>query len=259
MKQRFNYKYVFGPVYSWRLGISLGIDPVPGNLKYCSFNCVYCQLGKTAGFCRRRRIFVPTAKIIGELASLAPLKVDYITFSGRGEPTLAKNLGQIIEGIRKIRREKIAVITNASLLGQKEVRRDLAAADVVLAKLDAYDEKSFREINRPGAVHFKSILQGIKKFRREYKGRLVLQIMFIKENKDRAAELARLARAIRPDEVQLNTPLRKSPARPLSRPAMRRIKHAFKAFRVRMVYDTPRRRVRPLNQKSTIGRHGLKK
>jgi len=250
------YKYIFGPVYSWRLGISLGVDPLSAKAKICSFDCIYCQLGRTPQRSRHRRTFVPTDELVREINAVPLKKIDYVTFAGRGEPTLARNLGAMIKSVRKTRREKIAVITNASLMDQKGVRDDLALADFVLAKLDAWDQASFAKINRPGHARFFQIVRGIKKFRRQFRGKLALQIMFMKPNRDHAACLAALARDIRPDEIQINTPLRENPCLPLSVKEMKEIKKAFYGFPVTMVYEARRQRVRPLNDKSTEKRHG---
>lgn len=251
------FKYVFGPVYSWRLGISLGIDPLSVKKKTCNYNCIYCQLGRTQERSRRRQVFVPVSLIIQELRCLPNIKVEYITFAGRGEPTLASNLGRMIRAIRCFRSEKIAVITNGSLLYQKGVRRDLALADFVLIKLDAADVAGWRRINRPvSGIGFKRMFEGIKKFRRQYKGRFGLQIMLMNENQADMQPLAGLAREIQPDEIQLNTPLRKNPVKPLSRAVMQRLKRAFKGFQVRMVYETERKKSSPIDPSATRRRHG---
>ncbi|MDD5655136.1 MAG: radical SAM protein, partial [Candidatus Omnitrophica bacterium] len=136
------FKYIYGPVPSWRLGSSLGIDPVSKGRKICSFDCVYCQIGKAGLFIKERKRFIDTGEIIAELAGLPPLKIDYLTFSGAGEPTLAENLGEMIKAVKAIRPEPIAVITNGSLMTQADVRQELALADFVIAKLDAYSPES---------------------------------------------------------------------------------------------------------------------
>src|ERR1041385_6644219 len=119
------FKYIYGPVYSWRLGISLGIDPISRKEKICNYDCVYCQLGPTTQWVLERQVFIPTENVIEEIGRLKDIPLDYLTFSGRGEPTLAANLGQMIRGLKKIRREKIAVITNSSLLHSPDVQDDL--------------------------------------------------------------------------------------------------------------------------------------
>ena len=132
VKKTGRFKYLYGPVSSWRLGSSLGIDPISTTGKICSFDCLYCQLGSGAAYTRKRRLYVPTEEIIKEIEQLPKdLAIDYFTFSGRGEPTLALNIGEIIRKLRTIRKEKIAVITNASLMDKISLRRELALADFV--------------------------------------------------------------------------------------------------------------------------------
>jgi len=139
------FKYIYGPVYSWRMGMSLGIDPITADKKICNFDCIYCQLGRTTRFYTEREDFVPVDDIIKEIESLPPVDIDYYTFSGRGEPTLAKNLGAMIKAVRKLTKGKVAVITNAALIGQQAVQDDLMLADLILAKLDAGDDHALNE------------------------------------------------------------------------------------------------------------------
>ena len=178
-----DYKYIYGPVPSWRLGSSLGIDPISDKDKICTFDCIYCQLGKTYKFTAERKVYIPADKIIDEINSLPEIKIDYITFSGAGEPTLAANLGKMIESVRLLRKEKIAVITNSSLMNRPDVRNDLMLSDFVLAKLDSCSQKTLDLINRPmKQITFNSILDGIKQFKLSYKGKFALQIMFVEKN-----------------------------------------------------------------------------
>jgi len=134
---RKNYKYIYGPIPSWRLGSSLGIDPLSKGEKICTFDCVYCQIGNNKLLTDKRETFVKVRDIVEELDSLPPIEIDYITFSGTGEPTLAENLGQIVKTLKKIRNEKIAILTNSSLMHRKDVQEDLFQADFIVAKLDA--------------------------------------------------------------------------------------------------------------------------
>lgn len=233
----------YGPVPSWRLGRSLGIDLLPGQGKTCSFDCVYCQLGRTTCFAVERQVFVETEQLRAELDGL-PLTaadVDYLTFSGTGEPTLAANLGEAIDLLRErpsLRGVPVAVLTNATLLSQPDVCHDLARADLVVAKLDAPDEELFQTINRPIAgVTWFHLVKGIHAFRQEFDGKLALQMMFIDANRQRAGEMAALARSLSPDGVQLNTPLRASPTPPLNRAAMAEIEQAFSGLPVVGVYS----------------------
>jgi len=257
------FKYIYGPVASWRLGISLGVDLLSRKKKTCTFDCIYCQVGKAGPFCGERKVFVPLKEIIREINSLPRRHLDYITFSGSGEPALAKNLGQAIRTVKKLKRAAVAVITNGSLLSQKDVSRDLQAADFVLVKLDAPSEALLRRINRPRAdMKFSSLLKGIKKFRAGFKGKLGLQIMFIKENKDCAKEMAGLAKELQPDEIQLNTPLRPCAVKPLSKKEMEQIKSHFiricaDKIKITGVYDAVRKNVTPINKCDTLRRRGV--
>lgn len=239
------YRYIYGPVSSWRLGRSLGVDPVyTGKGKICSFDCIYCQVGKVYLLTGKRKIFIPTTKIVEEIKKLPPLKIDYITFSGAGEPTLAANLGDIIKEIRKIRSEKIAVLTNSGLIDKKDVQEDLALADCVIAKLDGHSKELFAKINKPEkGARFEKILKGLGEFSSRYKGKFALQIMFAEENKKYAREIACVARKLKPDEIQLNTPLRPCGIKPLSKSEMERVKNFFKGTNCVSVYDAKKRKV----------------
>ncbi len=251
------YKYIYGPVPSWRLGSSLGIDPISDRKKICSFDCIYCQLGKTRVHTKKRKVFIPTEKVIEEIQSLPPVNIDYITFSGRGEPTLAKNLGEMITGVKRIRKEPVAVLTNAGLLHEKEVRKDLSQADFVVAKLDASSEEIFKKISRPvRGVNLSKVIEGIKKFLKNYHGKLALQIMFVKENEKYAKEIAQLAKTIGADEVQLNTPLRPCAVKPLSKKKMKEIEKYFKGLNAISVYKSVRKKVKPVSKKDTLKRRG---
>lgn len=251
------YRYIYGPVPSWRLGSSLGIDPISDKKKICSFDCVYCQLGKTELYTRKRKVFIPTEKIIEEIRSLPPLEADHITFSGRGEPTLAKNLGEMIAGVKRIRKEPVAVLTNASLLYEEEVREDLLQADFVVVKLDVCFEELFKKVNKPvRGIDLLKVTEGIKKFVSDHHGKCALQIMFIKANEKYVKEMVRLAKRIGADEIQLNTPLRSCAVRPLSEKKMEEIRKCFKGLNVISVYKSVRKKVKPVSGKDTLRRRG---
>ena len=250
-------KYLYGPVHSWRLGNSLGIDLLSGEDKICSFNCEYCQVGSQSHHVVTRGTYVPTSSIIKELKSLPNVAIDYITFSGRGEPTLAKNLGEAIKAVKELRKEPVAVLTNSSLMYRKDVRSELSLADLVACKLDADSDETFAVINSPARDGtFVNLLKGIKDFRKVYKGKLALQIMFVKENMRKASKIAELAKSINPDEVQINTPLRPSLQKALSESEISKIKKAFKNFRVISVYDKPLEKITPIDQEETLKRRG---
>jgi wyosine [tRNA(Phe)-imidazoG37] synthetase (radical SAM superfamily) len=252
------YSCIYGPVNSWRLNRSLGIDPVAGKIKVCTFNCIYCQAGRAKPYSGRRKVFVPTDRIAKEIQSMPDLKIDYITFSGACEPTLAKNLGDIIKSIRKIRNEKIAVLTNSSLVNKRDVQQDLSLADLVAVKLDVPDKRLFQRINQPReGLNLDNIIKGIKAFKAHYKGRLAIQIMFMKDNLQYAKEIARIAKTIKPDEVYINTPLRPCSIKPLTKKEIEHVKSYFKGIRLISVYDRVKKSMtKPLDAQDTIRRRG---
>jgi wyosine [tRNA(Phe)-imidazoG37] synthetase (radical SAM superfamily) len=241
-------------VPSWRLGRSLGIDLLPGRGKNCTFDCVYCQLGWTTCFAVERQVFVETGHLRAELDAmlLTAADVDYLTFSGTGEPTLAANLGEAIDLVRDwpaLQGVPVAVLTNATLLSRPDVCHDLAHADLVVARLDAPDEALFQAINRPVvSVARSQVVEGIRAFCQEFDGRLALQMMFVGANRERADEMAALARGLNPNEVQLNTPLRTSPTPPLSREAMAEIEAGFAGLPVVSVYSARPPKIRVLDR-----------
>ncbi|HAF96372.1 MAG: hypothetical protein A2021_00680 [Elusimicrobia bacterium GWF2_52_66] len=214
------FKYCYGPVGSWRLGVSLGIDPISRPEKICDFNCVYCQLGDCAPVHPERAVYVQPQALGAELSALkAP--ADYLTFSGRGEPTLAANLKELLLECGRLRPEKTALITNASMMCSEKIREDLTAFDFVIAKLDAPNNELFRKINRPGPrICFDEIIKGLVPFSKGRRNRLAIQTMLIDRNKAYTRDFAALYTMISPDEVQLNTPLRPCSEKPLSRNEM---------------------------------------
>ena len=244
---------IYGPVPSWRLGRSLGIDLLSTQGKTCSFNCVYCQLGNTVHPLAERKEFVPISSLVLELERVRGVPADYATFSGVGEPTLASNLGDAIRMVKSVLGLPVAVLTNSSLMPREDVRQELAQADVVVSKLDAPAEELFHKINRPSTSYsLDEILQGIRRFREEFGGKLALQIMFISANKDYAPDIAEIAEQLSRDEVQLNTPLRPCAVPPLAPEEMSCIKRAFSQHRnVLIVYEASRPEVAPLNMDET--------
>jgi len=244
---------IYGPVPSWRLGRSLGIDMVSTRLKTCSFDCVYCQLGSTLNRQADRKEFVSLKSLEHELDSLPPIEADYVTFSGVGEPTLAKNLGEAIELARRTLHIPIAVLTNSSLMHEPGVREDLACADVVVAKLDAPDDNLLQLVNRPVfRLTIDQVTEGIKSFRSIFAGKLAIQIMFINTNHRKAPELAELVRGFSADEAQVNTPLRPCPVKPLNPNDLDKIKRHFAELKnVFTVYEASKPAVTPMDPQQT--------
>jgi wyosine [tRNA(Phe)-imidazoG37] synthetase (radical SAM superfamily) len=205
-------------------------------------------------------LYVPTEKVLEEMAELPDVAIDYLTFSGIGEPTLAQNLGEVVSAVRRIRGEPIAVLTNASLISREDVREDLFSADYVIAKLDACSKASFEAVNRPApGIAWQDVLEGLKRFRADFGGEMALQIMFVHSNKDSAREIAWIAREINPDEVQINTPLRPCREVPLSREIMGGIKGFFRGMNCVSVYDAEKVSVEPISKEHTMLRRGKKK
>ena len=234
-------RLIYGPVPSWRLGRSLGVDAVSTPSKACSFDCIYCQLGRTRHPLTERQVFVQPSQLRQELAEVGDTPMDYVTFSGMAEPTLAANLGELVAVVRERFVQPLAILTNSSLMKRDDVRRDLALFDVVVAKVDAPDELLYQRINRPFVNYaLAEVLWGIHRFREEFQGKLALQMMFVEANQDRAEEMAEIALDLSPDEVQLNTPLRPNPERPLSSEEMEEIEAVFAGLPVLNVYKATR-------------------
>ncbi len=202
---------VYGPVPSRRLGRSLGVSPIPR--KTCTYSCVYCQLGRTSTLTTQRRSFFPKEDVVGEIASSLPDSgAEYITFAGDGEPTLCKDLGWLVGQCKAQFGIPVAVITNGSLLDRPQVRADLMEADVVMPSLDAGSAALFRRINRPHkSVTYDKVLEGLVAFRREYHGRLWVEVMLVRGLNDSPESLDDLKHAldrVAPDQVHLTMPIR---------------------------------------------------
>lgn len=205
-----------------------------------------------------RQTYVPEDDIMKELEMLPQdISIDYLTLSGRGEPTLAKNLGGMIKLLKTVRKEPVAVITNSSLIGKQDVREELSYADFVIAKLDSCSQKSFMEINNPlPEMKFENIVEGMEIFRKHFGGKMALQIMFIQENIKYADEIAEIAKKIGPDEVQINTPLRPCAIDPIGREELTQIKDLFTGLNVIAVYESTKRHVNPISNRDTLKRRG---
>jgi len=206
-------KYIFGPVPSRRLGRSLGVDLVP--YKTCTFDCIYCDLGRTTHKTISRQSYVSPEEIQGELEiclSALEKNPDYITISGSGEPTLNTNIGEIIRKIKEITSTPVAVLTNSSLLSFSEVRRDLLEANLILPSIDAVTPALFEYINRPHqSLKIEEIISGLIQFRKQYRGQIWLEILFCRGVNDGRDEIEKLKEVIdRMDlnRIQLNTPIR---------------------------------------------------
>ncbi len=193
--------------------MSLGVDIVP--LKTCTFDCVYCQLGSAPSRTTQRQSYVPKEAVLDELRKALDNeadRIDFITFSGSGEPTLNSDIGEIIDQIKTFTRAPVAVITNGSLLYRDDVRKDLSGADLVVPSLDAVTAAIFGKINRPDEnFTVDLIIEGLKKFTQEFTGKIWLEIVIVKGINDDPEELkqaAELARDLKVDRIHLNTVVR---------------------------------------------------
>ncbi len=217
---------VYGPVSSWRLGRSLGID-VLAPPKKCTFNCVYCQLGQTtihvSGPEALNEPLIGVDQVLHDLdETLQRLDVDtvdIVTFSGTGEPTLHPDLGHIAHAVkRRVRGVPLALLTNASLLYREHLRAALSPFDLVVAKLDAGDDATLRAINRPAddALTCDALIHSLKQFQSGFTGDLALEVMLLSSTRGQATNvvgqpLQRLVEAIldvKPAVVQLDVPHR---------------------------------------------------
>ena len=203
------YKYLFGPVFSRRLGRSLGVDLLP--YKTCSLDCVYCECGATTTLTAVPAGFVSVESVIAELDNYLAHQpaLDFITFAGSGEPTLHDGLGSIIAHIKnKHANYKVAVLTNGTLFTRPPIRRAVLMADLLVPSLDGATAASFNTINRPDpSIDVTSVIEGLVALRKEYRGTFVLEVFIVPGVNDSAEEVAALREAalrIAPDAIQLN-------------------------------------------------------
>jgi wyosine [tRNA(Phe)-imidazoG37] synthetase (radical SAM superfamily) len=204
------FKFIFGPVPSRRLGMSLGVDLVPQ--KVCSLDCVYCEVGTTTKLTTERMEYVPYDKVVSELTEYltnnpAP---DYITFSGFGEPLLNSRIGDVLKFIKvNYPQLKVAILTNGTLLSDKNVRAEIMQADVILPSIDAATDKIYKKLNRP-EKHLKveKHIKGLIDFRKEFEGEIWLEVFILPDYNDNNTEICELKKTIheiQPTMVQLNT------------------------------------------------------
>ena len=204
------YRYIFGPVPSRRLGISLGVDLIPP--KTCSYNCIYCESGKTTNLTVERREYVPLDDVLKELDSVLKThpRLDFVTYSGSGEPTLHSRISEVTRFIKeKYPEYKTALLTNGSLFYDEKVRRDCLDIDVVIPSLDCAGETEFKKVDRPHhSLSAAVVNEGIARFRTEYTGQIWLEIFIVPGINDTDEEIGRInaeIAKIRPDKIQLNT------------------------------------------------------
>ncbi|HRY29932.1 MAG TPA: radical SAM protein [Elusimicrobiota bacterium] len=228
---------VFGPVPSRRLGRSLGINNIPP--KICSYNCVYCQVGRTSDLSPERKPFYPPEELFAEVRTrLKTLRdagepVDALTFAPDGEPTLDENFGRAVDLLKTLG-VKVAVLTNASLLFREDVRNELARADWVCLKVDTVDEKLWRRVNRPApAVTLSSLLDGMRAFSKIYRGELVTDSMLLAGYNDDPPGVRKLAgflRELKPKKAYLSVPTRPPAEQSVKTPSTAAVENACRLF-----------------------------
>jgi len=253
------YNTLFGPVPSRRLGISLGVDLVP--MKTCTLNCIYCECGKTSHLTFERKEYVSFEAVKKELTHYLAhhARPDYITFSGSGEPTLNSKIGDVIRFLKdRVPDVPVAVLTNSTLISQKQVRSDIKNALVVIPSLDAATEKIFNKINRPSPhLHVDKIIDGLIRFRKEYDGAIWLEVFIIPGMNDTTAELNALKLVIgkiKPDQVHLNTldrPGSVSTLRTATREELEHVLDVFQMENVAIVADPPEHKALVAYRKDT--------
>jgi len=203
------FQYIFGPVPSRRLGRSLGVDLVP--FKTCTYDCIYCQLGRTTNKTITREEYVPLDNVVNEVEQSLEngSSPDYITLSGSGEPTLYSKLGRTIERVKELTDVPVAVLTNGSLLWDPEVQDEVAQADLVVPSLDAGDQQLFQYVNRPHPkIIFEQMLDGLIAFRKRFQRLIWLEVFVLGGVTAVRAEIEKIAsyaNKIQPDRIQLNT------------------------------------------------------
>jgi len=203
---------VYGIVPSRRLGRSLGLSTIP--LSTCTYSCVYCQLGRTKNMTMERKDFFDIDELVKEVKGYIDKTDDFdvITLVGEGEPTLYSQTGKLIKRIKQIFNKPVALITNGSLFFLEEVRQECMNADIVMPTLDAWDDKSFRTLNRPfKTIAFEKMYKGLQDFRKDYKGDFYLEIMCVKGITDKGNNMTLLTDKInrlKPDKIFVNTPVR---------------------------------------------------
>jgi len=222
---------IFGPVPSRRLGFSLGVDTIP--FKTCSLNCIYCQLGRTINKTIQRKEYIAADDILREIEEVLRegKRIDYITFSGSGEPTLNSEIRRMISRIKELTSIPLAILTNGTLLYRPRIREDLMEADLVIPSLDTVTQEIFEMVNRPHpSLKIEKVITGIDSFSQEFNGKVWLEIMVVKGINDSLEEIEKAAQVIKQmnlEKIQLNTVVRPPAeefARPLTREDLNNIK-----------------------------------
>lgn len=221
---------VFGPIRSRRLGSSLGVNLLPSKGKLCNFDCVYCECGwnkdgKSDGrFPELKDIEAALEEKMSRAADEG-VPVDSITFSGNGEPTIHPAFAQVIDVTLRLRdryfpQAKVSVLSNATMIGRKDVAEALMRVDNPILKIDASSDELIQKINKPaGSYRLAEVVENLRKF----EGRFVLQTMFLRSEEFDTASPEALAawmdivRELKPREVMVYTIDRETPDKTLGK------------------------------------------
>ncbi len=203
--------YIFGPVPSRRLGLSLGVDLIPH--KTCTFDCLYCEVGRTTNKTITSSLFAPVDEILRQLEKrLAECSPDVITLAGSGEPTLHSEIHHIISGIRELTETRVVILTNGSLFWDEAIRERVLGADLIMPTLSSAVSSTFQTIHRPHAdLTLDRVVDGLKQLRAEFDGLIYLEVILLAGMNDTEKEiksLKPLIRQIQPEKIQLNTVVR---------------------------------------------------
>ncbi len=229
-------RYTYGPVRSRRFGLSLGVDVVPH--KWCSLDCTYCQLGPTTRRTCQRASFFPAEEVAADVERAICLgpSPDVITLAGSGEPTLYRDLGELVRRIRRFTRIPLLLITNGTLLSDPDVSKDAALFDFVAPSLDAADAETFARVNGPDPkISLEAMITGLRSFTAGFGGKVFLEILLVADVNDHPGSIQALVEAvgsIRPHRVDLNTVSRPAPglsAKPVSLEFLRSLEPLFAA------------------------------
>lgn len=234
LKPSRHISHIFGPVPSRRLGRSLGVDLIPA--KTCTFDCIYCQIGRTDAKTVRRDEFVPLDEVLAELlhALSNNTKPDYITLAGSGEPTLYNRLGELIDRIHELTDVPVAILTNGSQFCDPQLREEVGRADLIVPSLDAGDEKTFLLINRPAdTIGFEQYVSGLRDFCKRFGSKVWLEVFLlsgVNASDEQVSKIAAIARDLRVARIQLNTAVRPTAeihARPIDENRLRELARMF--------------------------------
>ncbi len=204
-------KYVFGPVASRRLGRSLGVDLVKP--KICSLNCIYCEAGATTELTLKRDEYVPADDVLAELEiffSRNTAPIDWITFSGAGEPLLNSRFGYVAAEIkRRFPQYKLCLLTNALALNDRNIWHELDCVDLVIPSLDGSNQDEFNAINRPAeGITFDDFCSGLIDFTKQFKNEAVLELFIVPGVNDSDESISRfvdIVKKMKIVKVQLNS------------------------------------------------------